>query len=70
LATAGFDSTVKIWDGRTGNELLTLRGFAGYGSSIAFSPDSKRLATASGYRGKWEIKIWDATQWDENREGK
>jgi WD40 repeat protein/serine/threonine protein kinase len=70
LATASFDNSVKIWDGRTGKELLTLPGHAGYVSGVAFSPDSKRLATAGGYRGRWEIKIWDATQWDEKRESK
>jgi WD40 repeat protein len=70
LATASCDNTVKIWDGRTGKELLTLRGHAGYVGCVAFSPDSKRLATSSGYRGRWEIKIWDATQWDEKRERK
>ena len=69
LATASCDSTVKIWDGRTGKELLTLRGFAGFVGCVAFSPDSKHLAVASGYRGRWEIKIWDATQWDKKREG-
>ena len=70
LATASYDNTAKIWDGRTGKELLTLPGHAGYVSSVAFSPDSKRLATAGGYRGRWEIKIWDASQWDEKRDGK
>ena len=70
LATASFDNTVKIWDGGTGKELRTLPRHAGYVSSVAFSPDSKRLATAGGYRGRWEIKIWDATQWEEKREGK
>jgi WD40 repeat protein/serine/threonine protein kinase len=69
LATASYDNTAKIWDGRTGKELLTLPGHAGYVSAVAFSPDSKRLATAGGYRGKWEIKIWDASQWDAKREG-
>ena len=33
-------------------------------------PDGKRLATAGGYRGRWEIKIWDTTQWQEKRDGK
>jgi WD40 repeat protein len=31
---------------------------------VAFSPDGQRLAAASGYRGKGEIKIWDATLWE------
>jgi WD40 repeat protein len=30
---------------------------------VAFSPDGQRLAAASGYKGKGEIKIWDASLW-------
>ena len=69
LATASFDNTVKIWDGRTGKELLTLRGHAGYVGCVAFSPDSMRLAISGGYGGRWEIKIWDATRWEEKPKG-
>jgi WD40 repeat protein len=32
--------------------------------NVAFSPDGRRLATASGSRSKGEITIWDATHWD------
>jgi WD40 repeat protein/serine/threonine protein kinase len=68
LATAGWDNTVRIWDAATGNEIAALRGHTGYVLSVAFSPDGKLLASSSGYRGKGEVKIWDATQW-EDREG-
>jgi WD40 repeat protein len=64
------DHTVKVWDGKTGAHLHTIRGHAGYPGGVAFSPDSKRLATASGYRGRWEIKIWDTALWDGKRDGK
>jgi WD40 repeat protein/serine/threonine protein kinase len=70
LATCSYDNTAKIWDARTGNQLFTLRGHAGYVGSVAFSPDGKRLAIASGYRGRWEIRIWDTTQWDSKRDDK
>jgi WD40 repeat protein/serine/threonine protein kinase len=70
LATACDDNTAKVWDGKTGKELRTLRGHAGYVPSVAFSPDGKRLATAGGYRGRWEIKIWDAALWQEKRDAK
>ena len=69
LATASDDNTAKVWDGKTGKELLTLRGHAGYVPSVAFSPDGKQLATASGYHGRWEIKVWDTTRWKEKRDG-
>jgi WD40 repeat protein/serine/threonine protein kinase len=57
-------SEVKVWDAHTGKELLTLNGGGvfpgvssdGGGLSATFSPDGKRLASASGK----EIKLWDA----------
>ena len=37
----------KVWEPESGKELLTLRGHSGFVSALAFSPDGKRLATAS-----------------------
>jgi WD40 repeat protein len=42
------DKTAKVWDAASGQELLTLRGHNGHVYSVAWSPDGKRLATASG----------------------
>ena len=36
-----------MWDAATGQETLTLKGHTGTVSSVAFSPDGKRLASAS-----------------------
>jgi WD40 repeat protein len=41
------DKTAKVWDAASGEELLTLRGHSGPVYGVAFSPDGKRLATAS-----------------------
>jgi WD40 repeat protein len=58
LASASYDSTVKIWDASSGACLQTLEGHSGEVSSVAFSHDSMRLASAS-----WDstVKIWDAS---------
>jgi WD40 repeat protein/tRNA A-37 threonylcarbamoyl transferase component Bud32 len=62
LATSE-ESTVRVWDAATGQEVLTFNG-TGNGQCVCFSPDSKRLASACGdlhNRGKpGDVKIWDA----------
>jgi hypothetical protein len=57
LASASADGTVKVWDARSGAELLTLRGHGGPVSSVSFSADGRRIATASG---DGTVKVWDA----------
>ena len=57
LATAGDDSTVKVWDAATGREMLTLRGHTQGVLSVAWHPDGKRLASASRDQ---TVKVWDA----------
>jgi sugar lactone lactonase YvrE len=52
---------VKVWDAQTGEELLTLKGHSSWVTSVAFSPDNKRLVTASGGpTSLGEVKFWDA----------
>src|SRR5436190_6070387 len=52
---------VKVWDAQTGEELLYLRGHTAEVSSLAYSPDGKRLASASAsYFPSGEVKVWDA----------
>jgi WD40 repeat protein len=58
IATAGLDQTIKIWDARTGDEVLTLRGHTDLVTCLAFSADSHQLASASVDR---TVRIWDAT---------
>jgi WD40 repeat protein len=64
LASGSWDSTVKIWDVQSGKEVQTLRGHAGFIYGLAFSPDGRRLASASGSTRYGEIRVWDATLWE------
>ena len=59
LASAGEDTTVRIWDAASWKLRHTLRGHTGLVSTLAFTPDGQRLV--SGSRDK-TVKVWDVTQ--------
>ncbi|MDB4516276.1 WD40 repeat domain-containing protein [Crocinitomicaceae bacterium] len=63
------DNTVRVWDAKTGREMLTLEGHFDPIHSVAFSADGKRIASGSGFyqpnfggKHKWRgtVKVWDA----------
>jgi WD40 repeat protein len=51
-----------VWDVMSGQDTLTLKGHTGEVSSVAFSPDGKRIVS-----GSWDqtLKVWDATRGQE-----
>jgi WD40 repeat protein len=52
---------VKVWDAEVGRELLTLEEHRDFSTTVAFSPDGKRLATSCDRSGA--VWVWDALDW-------
>src|SRR5262249_44367615 len=52
----------RLWEISSGKELRTLRGHSQPISSLAFSPDGKRIATGSEDH---TVKIWDTDSGEE-----
>ena len=48
---------VKIWDTANGQEMLVVKKHTAFVTSLSFSPDGHRLATAGNDK---TIQIWDA----------
>jgi WD40 repeat protein len=57
LASAFWDTTVKVWDARSGALLATLGGHTNVVTAVCYSPDGSRLASASD---DGTVKVWDA----------
>ena len=56
IASGSSDSTIKLWDAATCNQLRSLEGHTGPVNSVAFSPDGNVIASGSGDK---TIKLWD-----------
>jgi WD40 repeat protein len=55
-STPSKDKTARIWDAATAKDIAVLRGHENIVTSAAFSPDGKRIVTASVDR---TARIWD-----------
>ncbi|CAF0730295.1 unnamed protein product [Brachionus calyciflorus] len=56
IASASFDKSIKLWDGKTGKFLTTLRGHVQAVYQISFSSDSRLLVSGSADS---TLKVWD-----------
>jgi YD repeat-containing protein len=57
IASSGQDSAVALWDAASGNAIKRLRPGTAWTQHIAFSPDGKLLAAATGKT----LSLWDST---------
>lgn len=55
LVSASKDSTLKVWDLKTGKRMIELPGHADEVYAVEWSPDGTRVASGSKDR---KIKIW------------
>jgi WD40 repeat protein len=63
LATASGDNTAKVWDARTGEEVLSIGAHTADVLRVNFSPDGRLLATLSL---DGTTKVWDVRSFDQN----
>jgi WD40 repeat protein len=61
IATAGHDRTVKIWNAQTLQLVRTLEGFQEAVWCVAFSADSKYLASGSGDSNRGDLRVWEVS---------
>ena len=55
---AGWDATIRLWDGQEGTLRAVLQGHSGIVYGLAFTPDSRRLLSGSddGTLRLWEVE--------------
>lgn len=66
MATSGTDDDIHLWDLETGGQSATLLDHRADVNGLAYAPDGKMLASASGYfsqRDDNTVRLWDT---DEN----
>ncbi|KAG0362558.1 HIR complex subunit [Podila minutissima] len=61
LASAGLDSKIIIWDGRTFDRIITLNEHQGFVKGLTWDPVGKYLASQSDDKS---VRIWRITDWE------
>ena len=61
LVTTGADSTAKVWDAVTGEELFAITGHTDWVTDAKFNHDGTRIVTVSG---DGTAKVWDTVDRD------
>jgi hypothetical protein len=56
IVTAGDDQVIRIWDAKSLDEIVQLRGHTSYVWSLVFRPDGTQLISGSG---DGTVRVWD-----------
>lgn len=59
VASGAFDKSIRLWNGRTGKHMATLRGHVGPVYQVAWSADGRLLATGSKDS---TLKLWSVSK--------
>ncbi len=64
IATGSANKTLNVWDAETGQAVFALRGHIGPVTSVAFSPDGRRIVCGSNsplpFGDRGELNVWDS----------
>jgi WD40 repeat protein len=65
IISGSWDHSVRVWDGKTGEQLRELKGHTDTVNSVTFSPDGDRIIS-----GSWDhsVRVWDAKTGEQLRE--
>jgi len=64
IVSGSGDSTIKLWDIKSGEEIRTFEGHSQYVNSVAITPDGKHIVSGSDDE---TIKLWDINSGEEIR---
>ena len=65
LASAAWDTTVRVWDVATGDELAFFTGFTSFAYAVAFRPDGQVLAAVGQHYPDQGVRLWNANTFEE-----
>ncbi len=67
MASVSWDTSLRIWNLSTGEQVQTWQAPRGIFNAVSFSPNGKNLLTGSAYSAEGAVQLWDSTTGQELR---